>query len=77
MNYTLASNPLPALSLTARYRSYDYNNDTPSLVFPNYVRTDQSLSGLARRNLPYAYSRQNLSLDAIWQFFQKHALKVS
>ncbi|MBI3680629.1 MAG: MtrB/PioB family decaheme-associated outer membrane protein [Acidobacteria bacterium] len=76
MNYTATSNPLPALTLTARYRSYDYNNNTPSLVFSNYVRADADMPGPARRSLPYAYNRQNLGLEASWQFLNKHALKA-
>jgi MtrB/PioB family decaheme-associated outer membrane protein len=66
MNYTVASHPLHALSLTARYRSYDYGNDTPSLTFPGYVQTDSSVSTLARQSLPYSYNRQNLELEAAW-----------
>jgi MtrB/PioB family decaheme-associated outer membrane protein len=66
MNYTVASHPLAALSLTAHYRSYDYQNNTPSLLFPSYVQTDSSLSTLTRRSLPYAFNRQNAGLDATW-----------
>lgn len=76
MNYTLTSNPLPAVELTARYRSYDYNNDTPSLLFPSYVTTDGSLTTLARRNLPYSYDRHTLGLESSWQFLKRQALKL-
>ncbi|MBI4483162.1 MAG: MtrB/PioB family decaheme-associated outer membrane protein [Acidobacteria bacterium] len=77
MNYTLMSRAVPALPLTLRYRSYDYNNDTPSLIFSRYVGTDGSLSaaGIARRNLPYAYDRKNLGFDASWEFLKKSSLK--
>src|ERR1035438_5296284 len=39
INFTLTSRPISNLELTARYRSYDYNNDTPTLFFSNYVYT--------------------------------------
>ena len=68
MNYTLTNHYFPAWSFTARYRSYDYNNHTPSFIFDGYVRTDASLVTTARRNLPYAYHRQTLGVDASWEF---------
>ena len=76
MNYTLTNQAIEALTLTARYRSQDYNNDTPSLVFPAYVRTDQSLSAVPRRNLPYAYHRQSLGFDGSWEFWKGNFLKL-
>ncbi|MBI4520331.1 MAG: MtrB/PioB family decaheme-associated outer membrane protein [Gemmatimonadetes bacterium] len=66
-NSALTTRPVPGLSLSLRYRFYERNNETPSLVFPGYVRTDQTVAAVARRNLPLAYSRQNASLDASWQ----------
>ncbi|MBI4539935.1 MAG: MtrB/PioB family decaheme-associated outer membrane protein [Gemmatimonadetes bacterium] len=66
-NSSLTTRPVPGLSVSMRYRLYDRSNETPSLVFPGYVRTDQVLTAVARRNLPIAYSRQNASLDASWQ----------
>src|ERR1017187_8629162 len=44
MNYTLASHPVKDLLVTVRYRDYDYINDTPSLLFQNYVPTDSSVN---------------------------------
>lgn len=75
MNYTLSSSAIPALPLTVRYRSYDYDNDTPSLVFTNYVRADGSLSGVVRSNLPYAFDRKNLEANVSWGFFRKSSFK--
>ena len=76
MNYTITSSVIPDWSLTARYRSYDYNNDTSSLVFSDYVRTDAGLTGLARRNLAYGYNRKTLGLDASWEFLEGNFLKL-
>jgi MtrB/PioB family decaheme-associated outer membrane protein len=76
MNYTLTSRPLPAVELTARYRSYEYSNDSPSLLFSDYVQTDYRLQGLARRSLPYGYNSQHVELDASWQFLKGQSLKL-
>lgn len=75
MNYTLTSTAIRALPLTLRYRSYDYDNDTPSLTFSNYVRTDGSLGGVTRSSLPYAFNRKNLEASASWEFFRQSGLK--
>lgn len=76
MNYTLTSHPISALELTARYRSYDYNNDTPTLFFSNYVYTDYKLANLARQNVPYGYNSENLGLEASWQFLKGQSFKL-
>jgi MtrB/PioB family decaheme-associated outer membrane protein len=77
MNYTLTSKAIPSVPLTLRYRSYDSNNNTPSLLFSQYVVTDGSLStaGIARRSLPYGFDRKTLGLDATWEFLPKSTAK--
>jgi len=76
MNYTLTNRPISALELTARYRSYDYNNDTPSLLFSDYVDTDYRLQGLARQSVPYGYDSKDIELLAAWQFLKGQVVKV-
>ncbi len=76
MNYTLNSKAIPAVPLTFRYRSYDYNNETRSLIFPGYVSTDAQVTTVARRNLPFGYDRKNLGIDASWEFVRKSSLKL-
>lgn len=84
MNYTLVSRPVKHVELSARYRSYDYNNNTPSLLFPTYVLLDlvrgDVLPGTGRRmprqNLPYAFDRKNIELAAVWEFLPKNTVKV-
>src|SRR5207247_3659854 len=66
MNYTLTSRPFNRLTLTARYRFYDLNNNSRSLLFPDFVVTDFALAGEARRNLLYAYSTQSTGLEATY-----------
>ena len=73
MNYLFTGKVGEDFSFNARYRSYDLNNDTPALTFSNYVRHDTSLPNSsafqpqARRSLPYAYRKQSVNLDWIWQ----------
>jgi MtrB/PioB family decaheme-associated outer membrane protein len=76
MNYTLTSRPLSSVELTARYRSYDYNNDTPTLFFSSYVATDASLESLARQSLPYGYNSQHLEFGASWEFRKGQSFKL-
>jgi MtrB/PioB family decaheme-associated outer membrane protein len=73
MNYLATGQVGKTFSFNARYRSYDLSNETPALTFSNYVRSDTSLpisssyDPQARRSLPYAYRKQNVNLDWIWQ----------
>ncbi|MBI3683874.1 MAG: MtrB/PioB family outer membrane beta-barrel protein [Acidobacteria bacterium] len=72
MNYLLTGRVKKQFSYSARYRSYRLDNQTPSLLFSNYVAYDSSLpvstqaAPRSRRNLPYGYTRQNANLDWIW-----------
>ncbi|NJL50261.1 MAG: MtrB/PioB family decaheme-associated outer membrane protein [Blastochloris sp.] len=53
---------------TLRYRYYDNSNDTPELLFPNFVVEDiGTAAGNARRNLAYAYTKQNASEELVWR----------
>lgn len=70
MNYKLASRAFPKVPLTFNYRSYDYNNDSRSLIFNDYVAGDMHVSGNARRNLPLAYNRKNLGINAGVEFLK-------
>ncbi len=82
MNYTVTGRPLKDVSLTARYRSYDYNNNTPSLFFPTYVIVDVISADLPflgrgnRQSLPYGFNRKNVELTGTWEFLPKKSFKV-
>ena len=76
MNYTVTSSAIPSLGLTARLRSYDYNNNTRSLIFDAYVRTDGSLQATPRRSLPYQYDRLNFDLSTSWELPKGSSLKL-
>lgn len=71
------------LALTARYRSYDYDNQTPRLVLPGYVgfgdgfwRTSFSGVNLPDLHRPSSYLRQRASVEAAWRPAEQFQLKV-
>jgi MtrB/PioB family decaheme-associated outer membrane protein len=67
-NVLLTARPLPALDLRARYRYYDFHNDTPVLEFPGHVVNDQDFDPEVGRSVPNDYERQQASLDASYRF---------
>ncbi len=65
MNYTASSRPRRDLSLTARFKRYDFDNRTPHFAVTNYVRTDQAVAASAiGGNEPLGYVRDNFDADA-------------
>jgi len=73
----ISSRPLGWLHLSAWWRKYVYDNDTPSLVFTDYVMTDYQIplcgnanacgattNPIQRRNLPYGYEKTNMGASA-------------
>lgn len=56
-SYTFSSRPVPKLGVTARYRSYDLENDTRRIPFPGYVRFDAVWEDISRISVPYGYKR--------------------
>jgi MtrB/PioB family decaheme-associated outer membrane protein len=67
-NVLMSARPLPALDLRARYRYYDFHNDTPVILFPGHVVNDQTLDDEIGRNVPTDYERQLASFDASYRF---------
>ncbi|MBT8241550.1 MAG: MtrB/PioB family outer membrane beta-barrel protein [Acidimicrobiia bacterium] len=55
------------LDLTFRFRSYDYDNTSPRLEFPGYVRLDSVWEPYALLTVPYDYTRDNFSAELDWQ----------
>jgi MtrB/PioB family decaheme-associated outer membrane protein len=76
LSSTATSRPVRDLTLTFRYRTYQRDNRTPSLVFSDYVRTDQVLGGVARRNLPVGYTRQNAGVEAAWRVLEPVSVRA-
>jgi MtrB/PioB family decaheme-associated outer membrane protein len=67
-NVLMTARPLPELDLRARYRYYDFHNDTPVISFPGHVVNDQAADDEIVRNVPNSYERQQASFDASYRF---------
>jgi hypothetical protein len=82
MNYLFTGNAGKQFAYNARYRTYNLDNETPSLTFSNYVRYDSSLPSStpftpqARRSLPYGYRKQNFTLDWNWEPNKTSSAKI-
>jgi MtrB/PioB family decaheme-associated outer membrane protein len=73
VNLTAVNRYVDRLDLKAYYRYYDYDNRSKKLFLPDgYVRTDTGPNPSAAdedlRSFPYAYSKQNIGMDAGYQF---------
>ena len=75
-NLNAVSRPLPALTLTAKYRLYDLIDDSDELVFPGHVINDRSIVNEPRVNGQWGYLKQNADLDGRWRFGEPVALTV-
>lgn len=61
---------------SAKYRFFDYDNQTPSLIFPGYVSTDNSVGTVQRRNAVIGHKKINASFDATLRMVNDLALKL-
>lgn len=68
--------PLLPLTLTAKYRYYDYNDLTKELEFSARVLNDRFLVPENVKALRPDYTKQNADLDARWRFGSPLALTV-
>lgn len=76
MNYAASVRPVKRVNVSARYRLYDLNNHTPARIFTAYAASGEtSRSANARRNVPYAYSRQNGGVDASFEIARGVSVK--
>src|SRR3970282_1034463 len=69
VNATLVNRYFDRLDLKAYYRYYDLDNRSKKLFLPDgYIRSDTGPSASAAaedlRSFPYAYSKQNIGLEA-------------
>jgi MtrB/PioB family decaheme-associated outer membrane protein len=67
-NVLFTARPLPDLDLRARYRYYDYHNDTSVIEFPANVENDTFFRPDVRRSVPGDYERQEANVDASYRF---------
>jgi MtrB/PioB family decaheme-associated outer membrane protein len=75
-NLVLTGRPTDALSLTARYRFYDFDNDSDEIEFPTHVVNDTSLATEVRRNVANEYRRQNAALEAAFDVTERATLQT-
>jgi len=75
-NVVFTSRLLPNVTLNARYRIYDLDNNTPVLTFPGHVVNDQTLVAEERFNVPHDYTKQNAGADVTFRPFQPLSLKT-
>jgi hypothetical protein len=77
LNLSATSRPIQPLTLSAKYRLYDYNDMSDEPIFPAHEINDRGAiviePRLANR---FDYTRQNLDLDARWRFGRPVALTV-
>jgi hypothetical protein len=52
--------------LTLRLRSYDYDNTSPRVEFPGYVRLDAVWEAFALLTVPYDYTKDNFAVELGW-----------
>jgi len=64
------------VTFTARYRIYDYIDESDPVTFPGTVGNDRFLIRGERRATRSPYTRQNADLDAHWRIVQPLALTV-
>jgi len=76
-NLNLVTRPTTDWRVTARFREYNYNNQTPATDITQYVSYDSSIgtSSTAGPEL-YAHNRTNLDADATWSGWQPVALSA-
>lgn len=61
--------PLAHLNLNARYRIYDYDNESDTINFSAEVVNDQStIRSQERRSIANSYTRQSFDAEAAWRF---------
>ena len=64
--FTYNTRPTPQLWFTARFRSYDFDNQTPSFAVPTTVLYDTTVSVINESSSPFSFSRKMFDLDSSW-----------
>ena len=84
MNWTAVSQPFKNVQLAAKYRHYDYNNNTPILTFTpiqgdvigaNSTATGQAAPGAAE-STPFGFNKKTVELSGDWFFATRSSVKV-
>jgi MtrB/PioB family decaheme-associated outer membrane protein len=65
LNYN--ARPVPHVSLNVRFRSYDFDNQTPVFHVTNTVSYDTTLAAFADGGTsPYSFNRKQTDVDGVW-----------
>jgi MtrB/PioB family decaheme-associated outer membrane protein len=76
-NLNVVSRPVNEWRLSARYRLYDYANETPHADIPQFINYDTSVTTSPTGGPElYAHSRQTFTADATWTGMAPLALAV-
>ncbi len=76
-NLNLVSRPQMDWRFSARFRNYDYTNDTPHFSITQFINYDTSVTTSPTGGPElYAHSRTNFDADATWTGLQPVALTV-
>lgn len=83
MNWSLIGDFAKGLQLAAKYRHYDYNNNTPELTLQavqgdtigGSAAAGQNAPGTSS-NLPFGYNRKTLELTGNWFFTKRSSAKI-
>ena len=78
VNATLVSRFFEPVNLKAYYRLYDFDNRSKIVDFPGgRIIDDSTLSTASVRSFPYAYSKQNIGVDAGYEFTRWLSAKLA
>jgi MtrB/PioB family decaheme-associated outer membrane protein len=66
-NILLTSRPINSVTATARYRFFEYENDTPMHAFTNRVAQNGNVTAGTFTTNAERYTRQNAGLDIVWR----------
>ncbi len=76
-NLNATSRPLPPLTLSLKYRLYDYMDLSDVIAFPGHVVNDRPpVTPETRRAGRWAYRKQNTDIDSRWKILQPVAFTV-
>jgi MtrB/PioB family decaheme-associated outer membrane protein len=76
-NLNFVSRPLDDWRFSARYRLYDYNNETPETSIPQFINYDTSVATSSTGGPElYAHDRNTFDADATWTGLGPVALTV-
>jgi MtrB/PioB family decaheme-associated outer membrane protein len=67
-NLNATSRPLPPLTLSLRYRLFDFDDMSDQLTFAGHVVNDRTLVNEPRVSHRFDYTKQNAELDGRWRF---------